>query len=139
MWNMSRTAVTCRPWEHAGVATEEDVRRIALSLPETSERPSYEGTPSFRTKRKAFARIRGDGDSVVVFVASVEEKEGLLASDERKFFTTPHYDGYPAVLVRFAETDVEELRELLTDSWRLAAPKRVLAAFEAAEAGGLDH
>ncbi|HEV2070175.1 MAG TPA: MmcQ/YjbR family DNA-binding protein [Acidimicrobiales bacterium] len=119
------------------MATEEDVRRIALSLPETSERPSYEGTPSFRTKRKAFARIRGDGESLVVFVASVEEKEELLASDGRKFFTTPHYDGYPAVLVRFAETDVEELTELLTDSWRLAAPKRVLAAFEAGRGGGL--
>lgn len=116
------------------MATEDDVRRIALSLPETSERPSYEGTPSFRTKRKCFARIRGDGESIVVFTASVEEKEALLASDSRKFFTTAHYDGYPAVLVRFAETDVHELRELLTDSWRLAAPKRVLAAFEAAEA-----
>lgn len=115
------------------MATEEDVRRIALSLPETSERASYEGTPSFRTKRKAFTRIRGDGESIVVFVASVEEKEALLASDARKFFTTPHYDEYPAVLVRFAETDVDELRELLTDSWRLAAPKRVLAAFEADE------
>ncbi|HEV2811397.1 MAG TPA: MmcQ/YjbR family DNA-binding protein [Acidimicrobiales bacterium] len=115
------------------MATEEDVRQIALSLPETSERPSYEGTPSFRTKRKSFTRIRGDGESIVVFVASVEDKEELLASDATKFFTTPHYDGYPAVLVRFAETDVEELRELLTDSWRLVAPKRVLAAFEADE------
>ena len=115
------------------MATEDDVRRIALSLPETSERQSYEGTPSFRTKRKAFTRIRGDGDSIVVFVDSVEDKEALLASDSRKFFTTPHYDGYPAVLVRLAEADIDELRELLTDSWRLAAPKRVLAAFEAAE------
>ena len=115
------------------MATAEDVRRIALSLPETSERPSYEGTPSFRTKRKSFTRIRGDGESIVVFVASVEEKEELLASDPTKFFTTPHYDGYPAVLVRFAETDEDELRELLTDSWRLAAPKRVLAAFETDE------
>lgn len=115
------------------MATEDDVRRIALSLPETSERPSYEGTPSFRTKRKAFTRIRGDGESIVVFVDSVEEKEVLLASDSTKFFTTSHYDGYPAVLVRLAEADIDELRELLTDSWRLAAPKRVLAAFEAAE------
>lgn len=45
----------------------------------------------------------------------------------------PHYDGYPAVFVRFAETDVEALGEVLTDSWRLAAPKRVLAEFDAAE------
>lgn len=111
------------------------MRSIALSLPETTERPSYEGTPSFRTKRKAFTRIRGDGESIVVFVDSLDEKEELLASDSKKFFTTPHYDGYPAVLVRFAEVDVDELGELLTDSWRLAAPKRVLAAFEAGEKG----
>ena len=117
------------------MATEDDVRRICLSLPETSERASYEGTPSFRTKRKAFTRIRKDGESIVVFVESLDDKDALLASDPHRFFTTPHYDGYPAVLVRFAEVDVDELRELLTDSWRLAAPKRVLAAFEASEGG----
>ncbi len=110
------------------------MRRIALSLPETTERQSYEGTPSFRTKRKAFTRRRGDGESIVVFVESLEDKDALLAADSSRFFTTPHYDGYPVVLVRFAEVDVDELRELLTDSWRLCAPKRVLAAFEAAEA-----
>lgn len=68
-----------------------------------------------------------------MFVSDLDEKDALLASNARKFFTTPHYDGYAAVLVRYAEVDVVELRELITDSWRLKAPKRVLAAFEASE------
>lgn len=115
------------------MATEDDVRRIALSLPETDEHPSYGGRASFRVKKKGFTHLREDGESIVVFVEGLDEKEAILASDSRKFFTEPHYDGYPTVLVRFKKVHVKELRELLTDSWRLKAPKRVLAAFEAAE------
>jgi hypothetical protein len=108
------------------VATEDDVRRIALSLPETVEKPWY-GTPGFRVKDKGFLRIRSNAEGgLVLFVADVAEKEMLLQSDPEKFFTTPHYDGYPAVLVNLPAVDVDELRELITDSWRLKAPKRVL-------------
>jgi hypothetical protein len=108
------------------MATEEDVRRIALSLPETVEKPWY-GTPGFRVKDKGFLRIRSEADGgLVVFVADVADKEMLLQSDPEKFFTTPHYDGYPAVLVNLLAIDVDELRELIIDSWRLKAPKRVL-------------
>ena len=108
------------------MATEDDVRRIALSLPETVEKPWY-GTPGFRVKDKGFLRIRSNAEGgLVVFVADVAEKEMLLASDPEKFFTTPHYDGYPAVLVNLPAIDVDELRELITDSWRLKAPKRAL-------------
>lgn len=115
------------------MATEDDVRHIALSLPETDEHASYGGRPSFRVRKKWFTAIRDDGESIVVFVDGLDEKEALLASDSRKFFTTPHYDGYPTALVRHAEVDVEELRELLTDAWRLKAPKRVVAALAASE------
>jgi hypothetical protein len=112
------------------VATEDDVRRIALSLPETTEKPWY-GTPGFRVKDKGFLRIRSEAEGgLVVFVADLGEKEALLAADPRKFFTTPHYDGYPAVLVDIAAVDEDELRELITDSWRLKAPKRVRKAFD---------
>jgi hypothetical protein len=114
----------------SSVATEDDVRRIALSLPETDEHPSYGGRPSFRVKKKGFLYLREDGDSVVVWVSDVGEKEALLASDPGKFFTEPHYDGYDAVLVRYRKVGVKELRELITDSWRVKAPKRVLAEFE---------
>jgi hypothetical protein len=107
------------------MVTEDDVRRVALSLPATSEKPSY-GTPGFRVKDKLFARIREEGDVLVVWVADEGEKQGLVSSEPTKFFTTPHYDGHPIVLVRFDGVDIEELRELLTDSWRLRAPKKVL-------------
>ena len=108
------------------MTTEDDVRRIALSLPETTERPSY-GTPGFRVKDRLFARMRAEG-VLVVWCDDVADKEALIASDPRRFFTTPHYDGYPMVLVRLPEVDAQELRELLVDAWRIRAPKKVLAA-----------
>lgn len=112
------------------MASEDDVRRIALSLPETTERPSY-GMPGFRVKDKLFARIREEGDVLVVWCSDLGEKEALLHSGGEAFFTTPHYDGHPTVLVRFAAVDVDELRELLTEAWLARAPTRVRAAFEA--------
>jgi hypothetical protein len=119
-----------RDCEDDGMVTEDDVRRAALALPETTEKPSY-GTPGFRVKDKLFARIREEGDVLVVWCEDLGEKEALLASEPAKFFTTPHYDGHPTVLVRFSAVDVEELTELLTDSWRIRAPKRVREAFDA--------
>jgi hypothetical protein len=110
--------------------SDDDVRRIALSLPHTTEKPSY-GTPGFRVKDKLFARIREEGDVLVVFVDSLEEKAILIASDPEKFFTLPHYDGHPTVLVRFDAVDADELTELLTDAWRARAPAKVRAAFDA--------
>ncbi|MDQ1424561.1 MAG: hypothetical protein QOD72_2059 [Acidimicrobiaceae bacterium] len=110
--------------------TADDVRRIALSLPHTTERPSY-GTPGFRVKDRLFARIREEGDVLVVFVDSLDEKDVLIASDPDKFFTLPHYDGHASVLVRFAAVDVDELAELLTEAWRVRAPAKVRAAHDA--------
>jgi hypothetical protein len=100
------------------VATEDDVRRIALS-------------PGWRVKDKSFLRIRSEAEgALVVFVADLEEKDALLASDPQVFFTTAHYDGHPVVLVRLEEIGLDELEELITDSWRVKAPKRVLKAFD---------
>ncbi len=117
------------------MVTEEDVRRVALSLPSTYEKPWF-GTPGFRVKLKSkdvgFARIREEGDVLVVFVEDEEEKEAMLQSEPDKFFTTPHYDGYAIVLVRFGAVDVDELRELLTESWRMRAPKPLVEEFDAA-------
>jgi hypothetical protein len=110
--------------------TEADVRRVALSLPETTEKSSY-GTPGFRVKDRLFARIREEGDVLVVWCWELDEKETLIASEPEKFFTTPHYDGHPTVLVRFAAVDVDELTELLTESWRIRAPKKLRAALDA--------
>jgi hypothetical protein len=116
------------------MVTEDDVRRIALSLPATTEKPSY-GTPGFRVKDKLFARIREEGDVLVVWVDDLDEKEALIASEPDKFFTTPHYDGHAMVLVRFAAVDIDELTELLTDAWRLRAPKRLRVELDRASDG----
>ncbi|HVM07380.1 MAG TPA: MmcQ/YjbR family DNA-binding protein [Acidimicrobiales bacterium] len=112
------------------MATEADVRKIALALPETTEKPWF-GTPGFRVKDKGFLRIRTEAEgALVVFVGDLAEKEALLASDPKKFFTTPHYDGYPTVLVNLKAVGVRELRELITDSWLNKAPARVRKAYE---------
>jgi hypothetical protein len=112
------------------VVTEDDVRRIALSLPATTEKPSY-GTPGFRVKDTLFARIREEGDVLVVFVGDVAEKEALIASEPDVFFTLPHYDGHASVLVRMGVVEEPELAELLTDAWRVRAPKKLVAEFDA--------
>ena len=117
----------------ACVATEADVRRIALALPATTEKPSY-GTPGFRVRDRLFARMRED-DVAVVHCADLAEKEALLASEPDALFTTPHYDGSPTVLVRLHAVDEDELTELLTDSWRVRAPARLRAAFDDGAAG----
>jgi hypothetical protein len=113
------------------MVTESDVRRIALALPETTERPSY-GTPGFRVKDKLFARIHQDGGVLVLWCADEIEKESLIESEPEIFFTTPHYDGYPHVLVRLDAVGPDQLEALLADAWYVRAPKRLRAAFDAA-------
>jgi hypothetical protein len=111
------------------MATESDVRAIALALPETEERPSY-GTPGFRVKDRLFARIREPG-VLLVRCADEGEKAFLLRADPEKFFTTPHYDGHASVLVRLEAVDRDELAELLTEAWRVRAPKRLAESLDA--------
>jgi hypothetical protein len=110
------------------VATLEDVRALVAALPATVEKPSY-GTPGFRVKDKLFARIRED-DVLVVWVADLGEKEMLIRAAPDRFFTVPHYDGHPTVLVRLGMVDRAELGELLTDAWRVRAPKRLAAELD---------
>lgn len=116
------------------VIDEADIRRVALALPETSEKLSW-GTPFFRVRNRGFARIREEGDVLAVYLADEGEKLALIAAEPDKFFTTPHYDGYPMVLVRFAAVDLPELTELLTESWRLRAPRRLVTQYDAEHAG----
>src|SRR5690348_3981672 len=110
--------------------TEADVRRFALSLPETTERPSY-GTAGFRVRDRLFARIKEEGDVLLVWCVDETEKRGLISSEPAKFFSTPHYDGHPSVLIRFGAIEVDELGELLTESWRLRAPRKLVETFDA--------
>lgn len=109
---------------------ESDVRAIALSLPATEERPCY-GTPGFRVKDRLFARIREEGDVLVLWCADEGEKEFLIAAEPDKFFTTPHYDGHASVLRRLNAVERDELSDLLTEAWRVRAPKRLAASLHA--------
>ncbi len=78
-----------------------------------------------------FLRIHELPDAFFVRCASIEERNDLLKAEPGKFFITPHYDGYPGVLVRLSQIDLGEMTELATESWRVCAPQRLLAAYDA--------
>jgi Uncharacterized protein conserved in bacteria len=111
------------------MATEDDVRRIIASLPETSELASA-GVPYFRVARHGFAKLRQDPEALVVWTPGMAEKEAMIASAPDKFFTSPHYDGEVAVLVHLEAVDVAELTDLLVASWRLRAPEELRAGYD---------
>jgi hypothetical protein len=111
------------------MATPDEVRELALSLPETVEKPSY-GTPGYRVKDKLFARLHQDGVSLVLRCDRAE-RETMHAAEPAKFYWTTHYDNYDAILVSLAQVDLEELASLLEMSWFFMAPPKVAAAYEA--------
>ena len=115
------------------MATQADVRRIALALPRTTEDDNYF---RFLVEGKAIAWVwleRLDPkkarvpnpDVVAIRIGHDSEKESLIEMDQAAFFTEPHYNGFPAILVRLAEVDPAMLEKLLTDAWRIQAPKRL--------------
>ncbi|MCY3882125.1 MAG: hypothetical protein F4Z77_06015 [Dehalococcoidia bacterium] len=106
------------------MATSDDVRELALALPETAEKPSY-GTPGFRVGDRLFARLHQDGESLVLRMDR-DEREALAEAEPEKFFWTPHYDRHQWIQVRLVAVDREELLELLQDAWRLRAPAPAL-------------
>ena len=124
------------------MSTWDDVRRIALSLPETSERESR-GLTQWCVKDKLFVWERPlgkkdradlgenapDGPVLGVRVADEGVKAALIADDPAVYFTIPHFDGYAAVLVLLDEIGVPELTELATEAWLLRAPKRLAQEF----------
>ena len=112
--------------------TFEDVRRIAHRLPGVEDGTSY-GTPALKVKGKFLVRLKEDGETLVLPVA-FERKELLMEAAPDVFYETPHYHGYPLVLVRLPVADPAELDALIKAAWRAAAPKRLVAAYEAGEA-----
>jgi hypothetical protein len=120
------------------MATWDDVRRIALALPEVTEE-TRRGTACWfvrgkgfvweRPLRKADLAALGEraptGDVLGARVSDLGVKEALLADDPRVYFTTPHFDGYPAVLVELAHATVEDLEEVVPEAWLAQAPKRL--------------
>lgn len=117
------------------MATFDDVRRIGRRLPEVAEAPSYRGMPALKVRGKPFCRLWSDtehhrdgvhGSAVLVVFCDIDEKDALIATSGGTLFTTAHYDGYGAVLVRLADVDLDLLAELVEDSYRSRAPKRLL-------------
>jgi hypothetical protein len=120
------------------MASWDDVRRIALALPETSEGTSR-GSASWRVRDKAFVWARplrktdlrelGEaaptGPILGAWVEDLGAKEALIADESGVFFTTSHFDGYAAVLVQLEQIGAEELRETIVESWLAKAPKRL--------------
>ena len=111
----------------AAPVTFDTVRRIALTLPGAEESTSY-GTPAFKVKGKLFVRLHQSGEAIVIGV-DFEEREELMSADPEKFYITDHYLNYPWMLVRLSQVRHDQLRDLLVQSWRRAAPKQLFAAF----------
>ena len=109
--------------------TEDDVRRVALALPATTEKPSY-GTPGFRVKDKLFARIREEGGVLVVWTGP-GEKEGLIEAEPERFFR-PAYVGHLGWIGVHLDIDPDwdEVAEMVRDAYRHVAPKRLVAELD---------
>jgi hypothetical protein len=112
-----------------------DVVMFGERLPSV-EAGSWWGTPGLlvkgkgRAKGKGFCRLRTNPDALVIRVADLDDREALLQGNPDVFFTTPHYEDSPHVLVRLEAIDRDELAGLIEDAWRLTAPKDVAAAHD---------
>ncbi|MFC4005410.1 MmcQ/YjbR family DNA-binding protein [Prauserella oleivorans] len=104
--------------------TWDDVVAFAAELPEVEESTSYR-TPALKVAGKGFARLRTEAEGGLMLMCGLDEKEALLASGDPAFYTTPHYDGYGAILVDLERVDEDQLRELIEDAWRIKAPARL--------------
>jgi hypothetical protein len=106
------------------------VRRAAAGLPDVEEGTSY-GTPALRVRGKFFARLKEDGTTLVLRT-DFDSRDAMLRAQPAVFYLTDHYRDYPAVLVRLGAVRATQLRELLADSWRFVAPRRLVASLTAA-------
>ncbi len=146
---LDRSGTPPRPISVAAVATMKDLDKLALALPEVTKEVSEDGRPTYRVHGKHFCfhrRQRPDAvdpetgerlDDVVAFrVADLGVKEMLVSDARGIYFTTPHWDGYAAVLVRIpdlAQLDREELRDLVEEAWLTRAQKRLAKEWLAKE------
>jgi hypothetical protein len=133
------------------VATWDDVRRIAMALPEAEERISR-GSRQWRIRDRLFVWERPlgkkdrrdlgdaapDGPILGARVEHLVAKQAVLADDPDVFFTIPHFDGYPAILVRLERISAAELEEVIVEAWLNRAPPKLAGAY-LAETGGSDQ
>jgi len=124
------------------VADWDDVRRMALALPESSERISRDlrqwvvkdklfvwERPLRRADLAALGDAAPDGPILGARVEHLVAKEAMVADPSGVFFTTPHFDGYPAVLVRLDAIAPADLEEVVVEAWLARAPKRLAQEF----------
>jgi hypothetical protein len=105
------------------VPTWDEAKRIGLELPEVEE-STWFNTPALKVRGKSFCRLKEDGEDIVLMVDMLE-REALMQSEPEMFHITPHYQDYPAMLVRLATVDPELLREQMVEAWLRKAPKRL--------------
>jgi hypothetical protein len=112
---------------------KDAIRRVALSLPEAVEQETW-GTPTFRVRKKIFVMFAEEQKEVWI-KSTHDEQRALTTMDPDTFFVPPYVGPSGWVGARIASVDPVELRELVTEAWRLTAPKRVVAAFDAEQEG----
>lgn len=125
------------------MASLDDVRRLALAMPEAVENVGRDGLADWKVKDRLFvwerplraSDLKALGDSApdgVILGARVPDegaKHALIAADPDIYFTTPHFNGYPAVLVRLDKIDPQGLEELVVEAWVARAPPKLAASF----------
>jgi hypothetical protein len=111
--------------------TGDDLRRIAFSLPEVAEKVTWEVDITFRVRDKIFAIMGPDGGSASV-KATLEAQQALVASDPETFGVSAYTGRFGWTTVNLARVADDELRELVEDAWRRTAPKKLVAAYDAA-------
>lgn len=107
----------------------DDARRMALALPGADE-GTWFGLPTFKVRSKFFAGLGKDGASLVLR-CNVYERKYLMESAPDVYFVTDHYRDDPYVLVNLSAADADALRERIEESWRMVAPKKLIAELEA--------
>ena len=115
------------------MADWDTVREIALAFPEVEAASSGRVAFSVRGKGFAWEARERDGAGLAVRV-NRDDKQLFLDANPDVYFTSPHYNGYPAVQIRVATIDRDELRERLEDAWLIQAPKKLAAAYVEANA-----
>ena len=112
---------------------DQVVSLCEAELPEVERSTSY-GTPALKVRKKLFARLKEDGERLVVFVDFME-REALTQENPDAYIVTDHYRDWPMMLVDLEAVPEAELREVLIESWRRRAPKKLVAELEAAGQG----
>jgi len=109
--------------------TFDDVRKIALAWPEVEDGTSY-GTAALKVRKKLLARLREDGDSLLMLGVPIDEREMLVESQPKLFYFTDHYRDYPMVLIRLSKARRATVEPLLRRRWRTLASKTAVGLFE---------